>query len=162
MRLILIICLLAVPLLAQRGTYTVERKSTLSGTAEVITVQIPAATTTVTMQMVKASVYCSVQCEITLERDGTAAANTALTPVPTFVGAQAVAATAYRSSDVGAGTVLARYIVAAGQTLLLDLTDVRISPGGNFSIRSDAITGTFLNTTKWREYCLTGPTSTCP
>jgi hypothetical protein len=66
-----------------------------------------------------------------------------------------VSASAYRSSDVGIGSVVARYTVAAGLTLPLDLGDVslmkKVSPE-NFSIRTAAITGTVIIVIKWREY----------
>jgi len=96
MRRLLIGLVFAGVLLAQRGTYTVERKSSLSSTAEVITVQLETSATTVTVQMAEASVYCSAQCEVTLERSGTLATTTAIIPTPTAdVGMQAVAAVAH-------------------------------------------------------------------
>lgn len=155
MRLILIICLFAGSLLAQRGTYTVERKSALVASAEVITVQLPTAALATSAPMLKAAVYCSVECEITLERDGTAATATEITPVATGTIGETVSAKAYRSSDVGTGSVIARYVVSAGLTLPLDLSDIalmRKATPENFTIRTASITGTAIIVIKWREY----------
>lgn len=154
-RLLTTFALFSLAVFAQRGTYTVERKTALVGAAETITIQMPTAATATSAQMMKAAVYCSVECEITLERDGVAATATALTPVVSYTGSSTVSASAYRSSDVGIGSVVARYTVAAGLTLPLDLGDVslmkKVSPE-NFSIRTAAITGTVIIVIKWREY----------
>ena len=155
MRLILIICLFAGSLLAQRGTYTVERKSALVASPDAITVQLPTAALATSALMMKAAVYCSVECEITLERDGTAATATALTPVPLQTTFETVSANAYHSSNVGVGSVIARYTVAAGLTLPLDLVDVallRNATPENFTIRVASMTGTIIRVIKWREY----------
>ena len=155
MKLLLMICLFAGSLLAQRGTYTVERKSALVASSEAITVQLPIAATATSALMMKAAIYCSVECEITLERDGTEATATALTPVPLQNTFETVSATAYRSSNVGVGSVIARYTVAAGLTLPLDLVDIGLmkeSAPENFTIRTASITGTVIIVIKWREY----------
>ena len=151
MNRLMIALLFAGALLAQRGTYTVERKSALVAGAEIITVQLPTTADTVTAQMLKAGVYCSVECEITLERDGTAATTIAITPTRLRSADSVVTAAAYRSSNAGVGTVLARYIIAAGATMVLDLVDIRLANGENFSVRISSITGTAIIVIKWRE-----------
>lgn len=154
-RLLIGLVLLAGQLCAQRGTYTVERKSALVGAAEVITVQLPTAALATSVQLLDAAIYCSVECEITLERNGTAATTTEITPTALRSTDSAVSAKAYRSSDVGTGTVVSRYIIPAGSTLALDLSDLallRKATPENFTIRTASITGTAVIVMKWREY----------
>ena len=57
--------------------YTAYREATLAGAAEVVTVQ-QAASPAKTIHLDAASVYCSVDCVVTIERNGTAATTTAL------------------------------------------------------------------------------------
>jgi len=136
---------------AQRGAYLVSQKTTLTGAAEVVTVQLPPATS-VNVAFERASVYCSVECEFTLERDGAAATQTAATPVRIIPSDPAPAATAYRSSNVGAGTVLTQYVVPAGGTVVLDLRLVLIKAGQNVSVRTSAITGVVIIQFGWKEH----------
>ena len=153
-RILLAIALSACSLLAQ-GVYTAEYKATgLSSAASVVTVQVGNITTIKAVYLQSAAVYCSVQCEITLERDGSQATATALTPTATSSGAPTVKATAWRSSDAGAGTVLARYVIPAGGTLFLELTDVVLVPARvleNFTVRTAAISGNAVIVVKWKE-----------
>jgi len=154
-RLLITFVLFSVAAFSQRGTYTVERKSALVASAEVVTIQLPTAAIATSAAMLKAAVYCSVECEITLERDGTAATTTTLTPVLNYTNSVAVSANAYRSSNVGVGSVIARYTVAAGLTLPLDLGDISLlkkTTPENFTIRTASITGTAIIVIKWREY----------
>jgi hypothetical protein len=154
----LVICVLlaATGLMAQNNVawqYTATYKYTLSTSAAVFTVQLPAAATK-KVRFDGAYVYCSVQCEATLERDGTAATATELTPAKIDAVMPAAGAKAYRSSDAGAGTTLGGpYIIGAGSSVTLDLKDKRLRSGGdNLTIRTDAVTGTAVITIKWEEY----------
>ena len=146
---------LSIGSLFAQGVYTAEYKATgLSSAASVVTVQLGNVTTAKAAYMLKAAVYCSVQCEITLERDGSQATTTAIVPAATRGSAPTVSSVAYRSSNVGTGTVLARYVVTAGSTMPIDLTDVILVPQRileNFSIRTAAITGDAIIVIKWRE-----------
>src|SRR5574342_237649 len=83
--------------------FIATKQTSLSGAAEVITVQQPASNAK-TVSFIGAYVDCSVACTITLERDGSAATATTLTPVALNSGT--ATATAWSGSDVGAGTVL--------------------------------------------------------
>lgn len=134
-----------------RGVYQVERKST-TATAEAITVQVPAGSPR-TAQMNGATVYCSVECEVVIERDGTAATTTAITPAKMNSGDAAVTATAYRSSNVGtANRTTARFIIVAGGSLSIPLTEHRLIAGENITIRTSHASGTVLINMQWTEY----------
>jgi hypothetical protein len=152
-KLILLLALVPGLLLAQRGTYTVERKTSLSASAETITVQLGSAVGVVrSVGFVTASVYCSVACEVTLERDGTLATTTAITPQKVNPEDNVVTATAYRSSNVGSGATIGRQILGAGALMVFDLHDVGLTAGKNFSIKTDSITGTVVINIKWKEW----------
>ena len=142
--------LLAIAALAQ-GTYVVERKSSLSTSAETITVQLPAGTVR-TAKLVDASIYCSAQCEVTLERDGSLATTTTVTPVKLNSTDSTATAQAYRSSNAGSGTTIGRQIIGAGQVLVFDVEDVGLTAGETFTVRTDAITATVIVSVKWREF----------
>ena len=154
MKRLLLLAFCPIVLLAQLGTYTVSQKDTLSGTASVVTVQI-LDTDSVRVGLESASIYCSVSCEFTAEINGTKATATTLTPAVTNAQDPASGIHAFRSSDVGAGTVLSRFVVPAGGTLTLDLRSVgldRRSATQNFSIRTAAISGGAIINIKWKEY----------
>lgn len=141
---------------AQRGTYTVSQKTALSGTAEVVTVQLPASVARGSISFNQtagdgASIYCSVECEYTVEYGGTAATTTAITPAA-LPGSAAAQATAYRVSNVGAGTVASRQVVPAGATMSIGLAGMSLVPGQNVTIRTAAITGTVIINVQWREF----------
>jgi hypothetical protein len=152
-KLILLLAVLPGLLLAQRGTYTIEQKTALTASTETITVQLGSAAGVVrTVGFVTASVYCSVACEITLERDGTLATTTAITPQKVNPEDNAVTATAYKSSNVGSGTTIGRQILGAGALMVFDLQDIGLTAGKNFSIKTDSITGTVVINIKWKEW----------
>src|SRR5437016_4831410 len=96
--------LLTVGLCAGQISYVANKTTALSAAAEVITVQQIAAGTK-TLQFVSASVDSTVVTAITIERDGTAATSTALTPaqVNPVIGVVATAK-AWSASNAGAGT----------------------------------------------------------
>lgn len=154
-RILTILILFVSSVFGQTGTYTVEYKAVLVGAASVVTLQLDNTTTSKGAELLKAALYCSVESEFTLERNGTAASSTALTAVPLNTGMATAKVSAYRSSNTGVGTVMARYVVPAGSTFLLDLTDVAILPmtsTSNVSIRTASLTGTCITVMKWREY----------
>jgi len=153
MKRLLILMLFAVTAFGQnaRGIYTAEWSQALVAAAQTITVQLPTTAGVRNAQMDSAAVYCSVQCEITVERNGTAATATAVAS-RVVTGNATSTAIAYRSSNVGVGTVLSRLVVPTGGTMQLDLKDIGLLAGQNVSIRTAAITGTAIINVKWREF----------
>lgn len=133
--------------------YSITKKTSLSAAAEVITIQQPSSGAR-SVRFEAATLYCSVACEVTLERDGSAASSTALT-VNKLAGSAVPNPTvqAFSSSNVGSGTVLARYNVPAGSTLVVDLGSFGWVEGSNRNItfRTDAITGVFVINVFWTE-----------
>jgi len=89
-------------------------------------------------------VYCSVACEVTVSRDGTAATATAATEV-NFNGGVTPTVTAFIDSDAGAGTTLWTFQVAAGETVGRSLSGFFLedddSTANNLTVQTDAITG---------------------
>jgi hypothetical protein len=132
------------------GSFMATRTTTLSGAAEVITIQT-ATTAPRLLHFRGLAIYCSVACDVTLERDGTAATATSFSIVPINQRYPASVAAAYRSSDVGTGTVLSTYSLTAGGLLPLDLTDKYVYPGENLTLRTSSITGTVRITFQWEE-----------
>lgn len=136
---------------ANGNDYVVVRKSTTAST-EKITLHLPAgAAASVTLDAV--SVYCSAECEVVQERDGTAPTTTALTVQKINSAANTAKAGAYRSSNVGSGTEIGRTIMAAGAQVF-DLKDKGLLPGENYTITPTFSTGsgTIIVEIKWREY----------
>lgn len=134
--------------------YTATKTTALSGAAEVITVQQPA---TASRDVLFDSVYfdCSVACVITLERNGTAATTTALTANPINTGDVAAVTLAYNTSNVGTGTVIAKFNCVAACAQTIDLTGIKFKAGQttstNITLRSSSITGTVDITFKFKE-----------
>jgi hypothetical protein len=152
-KLLTLVLLFAAVLMAQsaRGIYSYEISAALAPGAQVVTVQIPTGTVVRNAKMDSAAVYCSVQCEITVERNGALATATAGT-VRTITGNVTPIARVYRASNVGVGTVLSRLIVPAGATIIVDMADIGIFAGQNATVRTASITGTTILVVKWREY----------
>jgi hypothetical protein len=135
--------------------YTATKTTSLNAGPEVITVQAPttAAGMTKNIQLVGASITCSVACTATLERDGTAATGTTLASTALLKSSPAATTTAWSSSNVGTGTVLSNYSIAAGATLPVDLSSKWLaSAGENVTIRTNSITGTVYITFMWIEW----------
>lgn len=135
--------------------YAASQTTTLSAAAEVVTIQAPATQAAMTrlIQMKGVAVVCSVACTVSLERDGTAATSTSLTVNPVLNNAPAATATAWHSSNVGSGTVLSQYQIAAGGTLNLDLSNKWLgAPSQNVTIRTSSITGTVNINFMWAEW----------
>ena len=137
----------------QARFYTAYYKFTPSESAAVLTVQQPAGAS-FNLQFVGAYVYCSVACEITLERNGTAASTTSFTPSPVNPNGYAATAVAYRDSNVGTGTVIAKYVLAAGTDKTIDLSGTRCKFGSgveNLTLRSASVTGEVRMLVQWGE-----------
>jgi hypothetical protein len=136
----------------QAPAFIAYRASSLSGSTEKITIQ-QGTTSGRRTTFVGADVYCSVDCVITLALNGAAATATALTPAALHTG-QTVSNTAWRSSDVGAGTTINVYSISAGTTLPIDLGYIRftgVSSGQNLSLGTDSITGDVRMAIVWVE-----------
>jgi hypothetical protein len=137
-----------------QADYVALYEASLTSAASVVTVQAPASSAARIVRFVGAYIYCSVQCDVSLERDGTAATATALTPVGVSSQAPAAKTKAFRSSDVGVGTVIGKYTVPAGGTQVIDLTSVVIAGAGtgkNLTLRTASITGTARISIQFRE-----------
>ena len=133
--------------------FSVFKKTTLAGAAEVITIQQPASgSKKVYFEFVQ--VHCTVAAVVEIERDGAAATATALTAVDASKRGS-VTATAWSGSDVGAGTKISEFDVAAGSTVTVNMDGYMLAPGGgtgeNLTLRSDSITGGIKITIVWRE-----------
>lgn len=152
-KLLMLVLLSAATLLAQaaRGIYSYEIGATLVNAWQVVTVQVPINAGVRNARMDSAAVYCSVQCEITVERDG-ALATTVAGRSRVVAGNPTSIATAYRASNAGIVDPLARLIVPAGATIIVDMADIGLAAGQNATIRTEPITGIALINVKWREY----------
>lgn len=143
--------LLTLPVFGQG--FVVQKTTSLSGAAEVITVQQP-ATGSRRVLFNAAYVDCSVACTVTLERSGTPATATALTVNRINAGETAPSVLAFSGSDVGAGTVLSVISLSAGGSTVIDLTAMKWEKGTtttNMSLRTSSITGTVHITIQFSE-----------
>ena len=131
--------------------YMIEHKVALSDEAEVFTLQMPSAAKRSAV-FTGLSVYASVECEVTLERDGTLATTTGKQPIPLNSEDEWGDVDAYYSSNVGAGKTLARHVIPAGSTLSLELVNKGLQPGKNLTVRTADITGTVIINAQWGEY----------
>jgi len=134
--------------------YVLTREIALTAAAEAVTIQQPASGAR-TVRFSGVYVYCSAQCDVTLEHTGTAATATSATPTPYPGVAKAATAGGFVASNVGTGTVLGRYTVAATGGMVLDLSRVALfGPGTakNVTIRIAAVTATVKVVFEWEEY----------
>lgn len=150
-RILLSLTLWATVMVAQQlqHQYLVEHEAVLAASSAATTVQVPANTARWVVFRA-AYVWCSVDCTVTVERDGTAATATALAvkklnPAASWVATPS--SVAFRSSDVGAGTVVSPKIyIAANSQEVIDLSKFVFESGRgtvqNLTIRTTSITGT--------------------
>lgn len=153
MKRVLLVILTVSLLLAQgRGVYTYEKATTLSAAAEVVTVHLASGSQR-TVQFIAATVYCSVACTATMERNGTAPTAT-VGAVSTDWGGGSIAASAvpYYSSNVGSPTVGKTYNIAAGEEKPIDMVNVGLRAGQNITLRTSSITGNARIFFEWREF----------
>jgi hypothetical protein len=155
MKRLLLLLLAVLPIGAQTYTYTASQTTVLAAAAEVVTIQAPGTAGSSIARLITlagVSLNCSVACTINVERDGTAATTTAITAVPLNRLFPPAEAQVFKSSNVGAGTVVASYPIAAGGTLSLDFTGKALSTGAdNLTFRTNSITGTVVINAKWTE-----------
>lgn len=127
-----------------QNVYTVSKTTTLSSSAEVVTVQQPATGSLIT-RFISAFVDSASGCAFTIERNGTPASSTALTPAPANPSVTpAATTTAWYSSNVGTGTVLTRATLPAGGGIIVDITKVFLqgnNKGQNLTVRTASCSG---------------------
>lgn len=135
--------------------FSVYKKTTLAGGRQVITIQQPAAelnSRRIYFEYVQ--VHCTVACVVEIERDGTPATATALTPTDVSKHGP-ITAKAWSESNVGAGTKITEFDVPANATVPYALDGFMLKPGGgpgeNLTFRSSPLTGDFKITVVWRE-----------
>ncbi len=148
------VCLAQAP--RRHNTLTVPYTDSPSASASVLTLQQP-ATNSRKVQVLWAHINCSVACVVELERNGTAATSTAATEIGTTDITVTPATNAFTDSDVGNGTTIDTFTIAAETTIAVDLTVYNIWLIGdgtdkNLTLRSDSITGTVRMTIGWREF----------
>ncbi len=134
--------------------YVLVREAALTATADAVTVQQPATDAARVVRFIGAYVYCSVDCAVTLERNGTAASATSATPAPVSSSAPAAKTTAFVASNAGAGTGLGKYTIPANGSLRVDLSALALfGPGTakNVTVRVGSLTGTVKYILTWTE-----------
>jgi hypothetical protein len=132
--------------------YTANRSTT--GTSEKVTIQQPASGSR-RIRLISAYVYCSAGCDVDQSRDGTAATSTSLAVSklnPTDAGPSA--ATAWYSSNVGAGTAIGPTVtLQAGVGQAMDLNGIYLNGDGtgiNYTLAvSSGTSGTIRISIKW-------------
>jgi len=133
--------------------YVVVRAVSLSGSGEAVTIQQPASSSK-RVQFTSADASCSVTCDVTIERDGTAATATAATIAKLNAEAPTPRATAFSASDVGTGTVIGKRTLLNGGMVRFDLNSKWLQGDGtstNLTIRISSITGEAKINIFWRE-----------
>ncbi len=153
-RILILAFALAASVLAEGPTFSVFREVTLVTSADALTIQQAAADAKDTLPL-SATFYCSVACTVTLELNGTAATATAGTVVDLLGLSNTSTTTAWTASNVGTGTVVSKYVLAAAATYVVDLTAIRISGSStakNLTVRVSSISGDFKANILWRHY----------
>lgn len=141
------------PLVDDGYRYSYYKESSLSSAAEVVTIQSKASTSR-RILFDGAYVFCSASCTFTVEKGGASATTTAgsVIPINTSVVTSAVA---FHTSNVGEGTALAKYPLAAGEGLPVDLKGVVLPSGAgaarNLTIRTSSMSGTVRVVVVWEE-----------
>jgi hypothetical protein len=157
MKLIIALTLLCFQIKAAdvAGPYTVFDSIALTSAAETLTVQQVINGTT-DIQLVEASMWCSVNTTFTLLINGTAATTTTLVPTTLNTWSLGPKAKAFKSSNVGSGTTVRTYPFTGGASeIVIDLSNILIlrSAGtmGNISLKTSSVTGTCNLYFKWNE-----------
>lgn len=139
---------------ARENEYAYYKTSSLSGAAEAITLQQPSSSAKLVVGK-SATLYCSAACTWTLAVNGTAATATAATELVLSEGSPTPSGTVFSSSNVGAGTTIATYVLAAGEKVTIDLSSIRLrsaSTAKNLTLSTNSITATVTITLKWQEF----------
>jgi hypothetical protein len=132
--------------------FVVLRTATLSNSAEAVTIQQPSSGGK-RVNFRSAWIDSTVDVEVTIERNGTAASSTSTTPVAVNPPGTATVS-AYHTSNVGPGTVISRFTCKAGPVCTVDISAVSQVGSGtskNFTLRTSSITGTVHIGIQWVE-----------
>jgi len=126
--------------------FSLSKVTALTAAAEVLTVQHP-ATAKKSVRFISALIFSTVAATVALERNGTAATSTAQAPVacnPADVNVSTVEASGFNTSNVGTGTVINTYQIAANTYYQIDLSLFQLPAGvaDNLTLRTNSITGT--------------------
>ncbi len=128
------------------------KATSLAGAAEVITIQQPASDGKI-IRIEAVEIWSDVACTATLERDGTAATGTAITPSVITYGSPS--GNAFHTSDVGVGTVITIKEISANVITPVPFPGgLYLAPTGtasNFTVRTSSITADVKITVVWRE-----------
>jgi len=123
--------------------YQFFREADLSTAAEVVTIQHPASgSRRFFIEWVE--IFCSVDCVVTVERDGTDATGGSNLTATTINQQETIAAEGFHTSNVGVGTVIKTKLVPGNTSKALVYDAGLFMPTGadkNFTIRTDSITG---------------------
>ena len=152
----LFIFLMAVSAFAQdraNNVYECYKETVLSAAAEVLTVQAPGSGVD-RITFMDGFAYCSVAATVTVERSGTAATTTTLTPVAVSPDTPTAVGKCFSASNVGVGTVLSKLEIAANELIVIDLKGARFASDAtskNYTFRTNAVTGTCRLFIRWTE-----------
>jgi len=111
--LLIVVCFQAALGQYSPDTFYVFKKTTLSGTAESITIQQPTSSAK-SIKVLSWWVHCSVACVANTKRDGAPPSGTALTVLQQDIDSPPSTVSAYYSSNAGNGTALGDYAITAG------------------------------------------------
>ena len=145
----LIVLLLLAGIASAQSVYTYE-KATAATTSEKVTIHLPADSVS-SIRFVGATAYCSAGGTATLTRDGTAPTTTLATVVKLNNNAATSAARAYHASNVGSGTHIKTYNLAAGFEQAIELPDKSLLPGENLTIATSCTSGDNRIYFQWRQ-----------
>ena len=139
-----VLWLFLVPLMSfGQAVYTVSKTTTLAGTTEVITVQQPATSGKI-VRFTSAYMDSVGACQVTVERNGTPATVTTLTPIAASPSSPAPTTNGFSGSDAGVGSIITRLNIPANGSAIVSLTGVMFNQGGtgnNLTVRYASCTG---------------------
>lgn len=137
------------------GSYIFYQEASLSGASQKVTIQ-QASSGTRDLVFNSVSLWCNVDATFTISRTGTAATATSGTVNRINTWQPTATASAYTSSDVGAGTSLRSYYFKGNSPeLVLDLENFKIlrnaGTTGNITVATNSVTGTCRISFLWDE-----------
>lgn len=156
-RLLLILPIIALSLMGQSNLpqFAGFYEQTNPSTGDMFVLQQPTDGTK-RAAVLGVDVYCSVACEFYLACNGSAASQTAVTPVDTSLQGNTATLKVWRQANVtGATQCTKKYSVSSGQSYPLDLTGINMLPTGSVQQISVYIVAGFSGTARyqfvWRE-----------
>lgn len=127
-----------------------DQRYIVTASTMALTVQQPAAGGN-QVYLETASVYCASACTVTQSWNGAAATATAATILMLPGTYRLPLATAWSGSNAGSGTTGPVYNVAAGSTMVFDLSLIALGPTGGGSNFTLTASGAATITMQWRE-----------